>query len=718
MNASPRRCRSRRCSYRNAISFAAILWLAMQASGQQILDTPRLFRTSSTPRRLAVTTSPVDGLPTLHVTPFADYGIASLRPSGEGSFRNISLGPDSFSTSLLLPIRMNGDALQDFIVNVNNFGPQWAIASPGGGYDVGTPIFGLPSTPIDLGIGDYNNDGADDIVLLLQNDTMTIYQGNGQGQLTPINVIVALDGTSAVRMADMNNDGFDELISISNGEGLTSVWRGQGNGKFAFPRSMNLGVNPVDMELADVTGDGLLDVLSVLGTSRIFAVQWNSGDLILTPPAYYSLLNIPTSLQLDDFNGDSRIDAMVSNRYLFEGRPGGTFVETEALLDSFHTVAFDVDGDGRKDLVQAISAGLRIFRTPFGPPTPVTRTESLLFDASGGLLPIDMDLDGSNELLVWRTGSLSLINPGQSTSSVSAALRDVAVGQFTGTPSLDLVVAQNSPEGIRYVELTAAGIFSPTPQFFQYPPAKTVAVADFNGDSSNDIATGSLADPAVLSIGLNANNGQFPGTATSTTTFPALLNELFAGDWDNDGDVDLIGRGGLAADPNRHYVSINNGAGVFASPIEFGDSVADATFTTVADLDRNGRVEIIVSRTGNTPQIFWNNSAAPSPLPDYSPATSTMFGGSIAVGDLNGDGLLDIAGRETDDSIALWLGNGNGTFRTPQSYWTGNDSEHYGIADWDGDSAPDIIHSRSTVAVHFVYNARFADPVPNALMLR
>ncbi len=56
-------------------------------------------------------------------------------------------------------------------------------------------------------------------------------------------------------------------------------------------------------------------------------------------------------------------------------------------------------------------------------------------------------------------------------------------------------------------------------------------------------------------------------------------------------------------------------------------------------------------------------------MPRSSPAAGTA---SVAVGDLNGDGIPDIVtANRIDDTVSVFLGTGNGTFLPPQTYAIG-----------------------------------------------
>src|SRR5438094_6591269 len=82
------------------------------------------------------------------------------------------------------------------------------------------------------------------------------------------------------------------------------------------------------------------------------------------------------------------------------------------------------------------------------------------------------------------------------------------------------------------------------------------------------------------------------------------------------------------------------------------------------------------------------------PAPSFAPAVNYQTGSgcwSVAVGDFNGDGKLDLAAANRyTQNISVLLGNGDGTFQTAVGYGSGSYYESVAVGDFNGDGKLDL----------------------------
>ncbi len=167
-------------------------------------------------------------------------------------------------------------------------------------------------------------------------------------------------------------------------------------------------------------------------------------------------------------------------------------------------------------------------------------------------------------------------------------------------------------------------------------------------------------------------------------------------DVNKDGHPDLILAGfplsGSASDP-AVQVFLNNGTsnGTFGSVIN-GPALPDFTAqnATVADFNKDGNPDIAT----NDGHILLGDGTG-----HFSLMAGSQFAaaGNLVTADFNGDGKMDIAtvtaatGNNNQETVGIFLGNGNGTFTAGNRYSGLFGVNNIGVSDLDGDGNPDLI---------------------------
>jgi len=229
-------------------------------------------------------------------------------------------------------------------------------------------------------------------------------------------------------------------------------------------------------------------------------------------------------------------------------------------------------------------------------------------------------------------------------------------------------------------------------------PLASLGVADFNGDGIMDMALADATGTLAVMLGT--------GHLTYTTTFYGApgggqVESIVVGDFNNDGHPDIAVGGFLTG----VGVYINNGDGTFTGPTTYG--AGDTSFgLATADVDNDGNLDLIgqgfvLLGVGNgtfevsAPLLRQTQRPAGKLRPGAAPKATSVIGGPVAVGDLNGDGNIDVAYVGDDGGgVQVLLGNGNGTFRPPPSGSTCSFAGfQVAIADFNNDGIPDLTFS-------------------------
>ena len=154
-------------------------------------------------------------------------------------------------------------------------------------------------------------------------------------------------------------------------------------------------------------------------------------------------------------------------------------------------------------------------------------------------------------------------------------------------------------------------------------------------------------------------------------------------------------------------VLIGNGDGTFQSPVRYSTGAYFANSVAVGDVNGDGTPDLVVANYCLSIQPSCGGDGAISVLlgngdGTFQTAATYNSGGSyaysVAVADVNGDGILDLAVSNTgpvganNGSVGVLLGNGDGTFRTAASYSSGGDiAASVAIGDVNGDGIRDLV---------------------------
>jgi hypothetical protein len=202
-------------------------------------------------------------------------------------------------------------------------------------------------------------------------------------------------------------------------------------------------------------------------------------------------------------------------------------------------------------------------------------------------------------------------------------------------------------------------------------------------------------------FGQSFGSGNYTLKTNLGVTLPALTNATLAwGDYNNDGNLDLLVSGVNSGNQLLNVLYKNNGNSTFTEVPTTIPAVKDGTYAW-GDMNNDGLLDLVV--TGNDgagliAKIYKNCGSSCGYqfelLVDFGTTTewfSPIEGSSLSLGDFNNDGLVDIATigkRAINDyghygKVSILKNNGNGTFSV---YFDGIPMCHRGsiqFADYD-----------------------------------
>ena len=274
-----------------------------------------------------------------------------------------------------------------------------------------------------------------------------------------------------------------------------------------------------------------------------------------------------------------------------------------------------------------------------------------------------------------------------------------AVGDFNNDGYPDIAVTNTSSNSVSVYLGNGDGTFQPARNFSTGTGTgpQGIALGDFNNDGNLDIATSNFGSN-TMSLLLGNGDGTFkPATTIAVGPTGATPFRIAAGDFNNDGNLDValtIYNGGTGT---TVAVLLGNGDGTFSPPASV--TVGTAPYSlVVADLNNDGNQDLAVVILGNAAgtasrvEILLGNGDGTFAAPTPAGNIGNLYLG-IAAGDFNGDGNTDLVVAEANaDALRVLIGNGDGTFQSPVSLTTVTNSgpSFPAVGDFNGDGSQDI----------------------------
>ena len=543
--------------------------------------------------------------------------------------------------------------------------------------------------PKSIAIEDMDNDGDNDIVVGLNNDdNVSLFKNNGDGNFSVQQIIYSLySGVNFVMLKDLDNNGFLDIVS------------GQENGTIYWSKNID-GINfsssnyitgsaddGTGFDFVDINNDTYLDIVFASNYDDNVKYLINQSGNTFSSNAVIIDDNVsdPYQVKTLDFDEDGDLDVILStftNDMIgwYKNNNDGTFSILIEIINNISNpkdfVLEDLNNDGISEIITSSYSNnmtsmlkLSIFEKNELNFTYDENIINFYTGAANAVKIADLNNDGSNDIvsacgsIVWNENltnsnfsSHKLISANNETSYVF----DIEIKDINNDSYLDVIGV--SDYGLEVYKNNGDETFDiiyslPLENF-----SREIEMADINNDGELDILLTFIGGD--IHLGKLMGDGNFGFLAMESIDFADYgyrPYKIKCGDIDNDGDMDIAVS---SKEYSRVQVLSNEGAGNFSYNL-ISQSISTDPID-LADIDNDGDLDIITagsySYDNQNLSLIRNTGLGTFNDPVVVDSQSCK---SIALGDINNDGNIDIIGTSYeyfapyDEKIFCYLGNGS-----------------------------------------------------------
>jgi large repetitive protein len=525
-----------------------------------------------------------------------------------------------------------------------------------------------PYTTRSVAIGDIDLDGDLDLVCGNSQANTLFLNDAGTIGISSSWFPAGIDRTRNIALGDVDGDGYLDVI-CGNFDGANTLYLNDRGTLRALPADTLWTDNTAEsVALGDMDNDGDLDI--VFGIPLFpTAIYFNEGGLFPGPPTLIGGPNETRCVVVGDIDGNGYLDIVQSNfgatacTYVYLNRQSDVDSlpawSSPAGHQTLGVALADLNGDQRLDLICA-------------------------------------NFDQPNTIYYHEADSLYATTPSWSSGPADSG-EDVEVGDVDGDGDVDLIIANfEQPTALYLNDLSdTGGALTTIPAWGTSRADRTIdtALGDIDGDGDLDLVCGNADELSTVYMNLTPPLELEPSWES---VFPAQnrTKSVALGDVDGDGDLDLVcGNGGAEEMVSTCY--LNQDGRFETTPSWLSAEPRRTASIALANVNLDDRLDLICGNQGEidgeVSTAFQNIGGSFSSLPTWTSGPRKVTT-SVAVGDINGDGLVDLVCGNGGDSSMVFLNLGSNFDTKPA--WASNDTlQTSGIAlgDVDGDGDLDLV---------------------------